>query len=111
MSRVPVRFARPSQASVVAVALAVACIAVAGMPREPRVAHRIVPEARRIDLSRASLGELCLLEGIGPALAARIVAHRAVHGPFGSVDELGDIEGIGEATIEALRDAARASTP
>ncbi|MFZ9881430.1 MAG: ComEA family DNA-binding protein [Phycisphaerales bacterium] len=111
MSRMSTRVARPSGASIVAVALAVACVAATGMPREPRRARRIAPEARRIDLSRAPLEELCLLEGIGPALAARIVAHRAVHGPFRSVDELGEVAGIGEATIEALRDAARANTP
>ena len=56
-----------------------------------------------LDLNRATVEELMGLPGIGPALAARIVAFREEHGPFTSVEELLQVPGIGEATLEALR--------
>jgi len=65
--------------------------------------------AYRIDIDRADLAELALLPEIGPALAARIAADRAVRGAFGSIDALGRVEGIGPARIVALRAVATAS--
>ena len=43
------------------------------------------------------------LPGIGPALAERIIAYRTEHGPFRTVEELLEVKGIGEATLEKLR--------
>ena len=56
-----------------------------------------------IDLNRASAAELERVRGIGPALAARIIAHRAQEGGFGRVDDLIEVRGIGPATLESLR--------
>src|SRR4051812_40096393 len=47
-----------------------------------------------VDLNRASAEELRTLPGIGPSLAARVVAWRTEHGPFRSVDELESVPGI-----------------
>lgn len=55
-------------------------------------------------LSTATPAELEALDGIGPALAARIVDWREEHGAFGTVDDLLDVPGIGESKLEALRD-------
>jgi competence protein ComEA len=44
------------------------------------------------------------LPGIGPTTAKEIVAYRAAHGPFRSVEQLDDVNGIGAGTIAALRD-------
>ena len=52
-----------------------------------------------IDLNRAPIGELALLEGIGPARARRLVDHR----PFDDVEDLLDVPGIGTRTLDALR--------
>lgn len=41
--------------------------------------------------------------GIGPVTAAAIVAHRERVGGFASIDELLDVDGIGPATLEAIR--------
>ncbi len=65
----------------------------------------------RIDLSSAPVEELALLPEIGPLLAARIAADRAVRGAFATVDELSRVPGIGERKIAELRDSARASQP
>jgi competence protein ComEA len=48
-----------------------------------------------IDLDVASAAEIETLRGVGPALAARIVADRDSLGPFGSTDELQRVRGIG----------------
>lgn len=50
---------------------------------------------QRVDLNRASAAELDRLPGIGPVLAARIVAYREQHGPFRTSQELLAVRGIG----------------
>ncbi len=40
------------------------------------------------------------LNGIGLARANAIVAYRTEHGPFRSIDELLNVKGIGERTLE-----------
>lgn len=62
-----------------------------------------------VDVNRASAAELEALAGIGPALAARIIASREAEGRFGSVDELMRVPGIGPALLERLRPAVRVS--
>jgi competence protein ComEA len=56
----------------------------------------------RIDVDRATAAELQRLPGIGPALAARIIAYRDSNGPFGSMDRLRHVKGIGPATATRL---------
>lgn len=58
----------------------------------------------RLNLNTATTEELEELPGIGPAIAARIVDYRETHGSFASVDALGDIPGIGAATIDGFRE-------
>jgi competence ComEA-like helix-hairpin-helix protein len=58
----------------------------------------------RIDLNRADAAALCTLPGIGESRAADILAWREEHGGFTSVEDLLQIPGIGEKTLEALRD-------
>lgn len=60
-----------------------------------------------VDLNAATPEQLDALPGIGPVLAGRIVDFRAQHGRFTSVDELGDVSGIGDAVLERLRPLVR----
>ena len=61
------------------------------------------PSDGRIELNTATEAELCLLPGIGPALAKRILEYRDVHGGFCSAGELTAVPGIGDATVAALK--------
>jgi competence protein ComEA len=57
-----------------------------------------------ISLSRADQATLETLPRIGPATAERIISWREKHGPFGSVEDLLAVSGIGPATLEGIRD-------
>lgn len=57
-----------------------------------------------IDLNTADAATLArVLNGVGPAKAEAIVAHREAHGPFQHIDELVKVKGIGPATVELNR--------
>lgn len=61
-----------------------------------------------LELNTADAAALAGLPGIGPVLAARIVAYRDSAGPFPDVDALQGVKGIGPATLERLRPRLRA---
>jgi competence protein ComEA len=56
-------------------------------------------------LGSATVEQLDEIDGIGPTLAERIVEYRTENGGFGSLDELQDVDGIGEKRLETLREA------
>lgn len=69
-------------------------------PPEPRRRSRAAPPLTApLDVNRASETELADLPGVGPALAARIVAAR----PFSHVDELQRVRGMRLAVLDRLR--------
>ena len=55
-----------------------------------------------VDLNSADLATLDTLPGVGPVLAQRIVDWRAEHGRFSSVDELGEVSGIGDKLLAQI---------
>jgi competence protein ComEA len=60
-----------------------------------------------ISLSSASEAQLETIDGIGPALAGRIIEYRDTHGGFRSIDELKQVSGIGDKRFDTLRKALR----
>jgi len=58
----------------------------------------------RVSLSSATAEQLDELPGIGPVTADAIIAHRTAHGGFQRVEDLLDVQGIGEKTLADLRD-------
>ena len=55
-----------------------------------------------LDLDRATEAEIEALPWIGPVLAARVVSNRDSLGPFGSLEGLQRVRGIGPATAKRL---------
>ena len=60
-----------------------------------------------LNLNTATPEQLDELDGIGPATAEQIVAYREAHGGFGSIEELDQVPGIGEARLASLRERVR----
>ena len=58
----------------------------------------------KVNLNTATLAELDTLPGVGPVLAQRIVDHRTKRGPFRTVQDLRQVDGIGEETFARLKD-------
>jgi len=72
------------------------------IPRKPVIALAVAAEVAgnlRTDVNKAALRELMSLPGIGPVLAQRIVDGR----PLGSIEEMADVCGIGQATLDLIR--------
>ena len=72
-------------------------------PRREMPAPSKPAEKGPIDLNRATAAEMEALPGIGPAVAARIIARRDTVGRFEKVEDLDPVKGIGPALIEKLR--------
>ena len=56
-----------------------------------------------VDLNTATADQLDALPGVGPATAQAILDYRKQHGRFRSVQDLLQVEGIGPAKLEKLR--------
>ncbi|WP_323178961.1 ComEA family DNA-binding protein [Streptomyces sp. NBC_00103] len=60
-----------------------------------------------ISLNTATVDQFDTLPGVGPVLAQHIIDYRAQHGGFRSVDELREVNGIGERRFADLRNLVR----
>ena len=60
--------------------------------------------AQKIDINRAEPWLLEALPGIGEVLAQRIVDYRSQNGPFKRIEDLLKVSGIGEATLDKIKD-------
>lgn len=59
--------------------------------------------ADKININDATVEVFAILPGLNQSLAEKIVAYRNEHGPFDSVDELRNVNGIGEKKLNAIR--------
>jgi competence protein ComEA len=60
--------------------------------------------AGTVDLNAATVEQLDALPGVGPVTAQRILEWRTRHGRFSRVEQLREIEGIGERRFAQLRE-------
>jgi competence protein ComEA len=98
--------------SLVAVAVLFAHAASAAQTSSPqppaksssRSAATVAPSSAPININTASAAELDGLPGIGAKTAARIVEYRQKNGPFKKVEELMNVQGIGEKNFLKLKD-------
>ena len=72
---------------------------------QPSEGLSIPSEGSRININTATSQELQTLRGIGPAMAQRIIEYRQTSGRFSTVDDLTNVKGIGEKTLEKIRDS------
>lgn len=79
-------------------------VAKRGHPAPPTAAGGAPAAGAPVNLNTADAAALETLPGIGEALAARILAWRDTNGSFTTVDDLGNVTGIGEKTLEGLRE-------
>jgi competence protein ComEA len=63
--------------------------------------------AAPISLNTATADQLDTLPGVGPVLAQHIIGYRSQHGGFRSVDELREVNGIGDRRFADLRNLVR----
>lgn len=68
-------------------------------PKAPKEQPAPIPV---VDMDVAPMALIESLPGIGPVLAARVVADRNQNGPFGSLEGLQRVKGIGPAMAERL---------
>jgi len=61
-------------------------------------------ESQKIDINRAGAWLLEALPGVGATLAQRIVDYRNQNGPFDRVEDLMEVDGIGQAKYDGLKD-------
>lgn len=68
---------------------------------EKRIDDTIIGD--KININTADAGIFTMFPGIGDILADRIIQYRDEHGPFESVDDLLNVEGIGESKLDTMR--------
>ena len=76
--------------------------------REDYTVEALTPAAEqaedKVNINTADADELDALPGIGPVLARRIIDWRTANGPFTDPEQLLEVDGIGQATLDGLRD-------
>lgn len=79
---------------------------VVGVPAAPAAGPVAAPApggaGPLVNINTADVAELETLPDVGPVTAEAIIAWRTEHGGFTAVDELLEVDGIGEATLETL---------
>lgn len=90
----------------VAVGLPVAAPPASGAGTGGGAAGQAVP-AVPVSLGTATVEQLETLPGVGPVLAQHIIDYRIEHGGYRSVDELREVDGIGDRRFADLRPLVR----
>ena len=76
--------------------------AAAAAPAETQTEPSAQAASLPVNINTADAAELAALPGIGKVLAQRILDYRRVHGDFSAVEQLTNVEGIGEGKLESI---------
>lgn len=97
---------RQSAAAIFALALALGTtFMTAGIPAYAQD-KTAAPAVETVNINSADADALAArLKGVGPTRAKEIVRYRESYGPFASVEELAEVQGISKATLDKNRAA------
>ena len=65
----------------------------------------LLAAAQLININTADKATLMSINGIGEKRAEAIIAYREQHGPFHTVEQLLDVQGVGPSILEKNKDA------
>ncbi|HIV75123.1 MAG TPA: helix-hairpin-helix domain-containing protein [Candidatus Pseudogracilibacillus intestinigallinarum] len=73
---------------------------------QPNISSTTTQSAQdgKVAINHATAEEIQTLNGIGPKKAETIIAYREENGPFHTIEDLLNVSGIGEKTLENIRD-------
>ena len=92
------------KASLLGLSLLTLPVGQAAAEQAPVAAVPVQQASQQVNINTADAATLAgSLRGVGIKKAEAIVAYRAEHGPFKSVDELVNVKGIGDKMLEQLR--------
>jgi competence protein ComEA len=57
-------------------------------------------EEGKININKAPAKELMKLQGVGEAIAARIIEYRKANGPFKTPEDIMKVKGVGQKTFD-----------
>ena len=77
-------------------------LASAAAPEETQTEPSAQAASLPVNINTADAAELAALPGIGEVLAQRILDDRRVYGDFSAVEQLTNVEGIGEGKLETI---------
>lgn len=77
---------------------------------EPAYQTKARIKADPIDINRADSAQLLPLPGIGPVFAGRIIKYRNLLGGFTSLDQLREVYGISDETLDMIKDGIAIDT-
>jgi competence protein ComEA len=63
-----------------------------------------------VDINTASIEQLDTLPNVGSKTAQDIIDYRSANGPFGSIEEIMDVPGIGQAKFDEMKDLITVGT-
>lgn len=67
------------------------------------IKKKVIPASKTININSAPIGELTLLPGIGEKTAKSIIEYRMKHNKFKSVDEILNVNGIGDKKLNKIK--------
>lgn len=85
-----------------ALVLALGLLAPLAVNVQAQEAAAVAPAS--VNINKADAGAIAAaLKGVGSSRATEIVRYREAYGPFTSVDELAEVKGIGQSTLDDNR--------
>ena len=65
---------------------------------------QVETKAKVVNINQAASEELQTLKGVGPAIAERIIKYRQEHGRFEHVEDLRNVQGVGEGKLQKMKE-------